>query len=1062
MKNFRFGVTSVCAALTFFAAVSDAHAWKPITHVYLAEEAVDDALDDGHVEIYRVDYDIGEVKEKIGDYAVPPSMLEALRARRAQYRAGVFGPDCYPDILTGAQVIHPNLETPAAEGTVDEDSWLSQLSISVFGANPETEAGPNTNDWLTYLWNVTFGEGAADEDRGSRNRAFVLGFLTHAAGDMFAHTLVNHFSGGEFELGDNAVRHVVLEGYIGKRTPGPASYEVSIGGGVDEFMYRNMVNAVPGSVLEQHLLKGKGTRFSLPRIFSTLRKDLEEEIAASERADLADRLIGIPVRAYKRAWVADIDEGLKEWPVLNHDLAVIIFFDSGDDASKFERAGEKAHEYVNEHLLSMIGFPDFVGGAEAVAESIVEAILPRELVRQIRDTFLNELFQYAFGINYDELKEYFQHSERSFDIVLNRGAPGASDNAPHPVSLQQFNAEQLRIQDTGYANPSEYFDWRRFPPAYNTVTMTKLLLLSQSEVNRLLEDLGASSRLEEPNIMLGFIKTLDGDNQWKKNDNKMVFAREPSVYRQIFMSQTGEEPRLESEAPASPEEGAAEGTAAPDISTPAEPRPAAGGAAGAQPPKEKPKTGSERRGDAARGAGAGPTGGGVPPVGGAVGSGGAATVPSPRPAPTSPAAPAPSPRQARQPLPATIDADELIEVCEGQTRSAHFKTDVMNVRLASGNPGIASVELKENTRVEITGHHIGETLITVHASVIRYQAGANVPLRADQPFESTVRVLVTDCAQRSLGDIYERTHSTLARVDRELGVIRQRALSEIVGKEQHDDSGYFTLTEQQINNTWFESVFARMEDFKRTLEEDKAAYETNQLGLTEFYKRCYEKANRAIQELWRTYLREAGSENGGWVPLLSAEILRANERLYTEERTEGKRLAAQFGYGTKEYHAGLAELKERQSQTKREIFYSVAERYRMVKDRLGDARSRWGSEMWNWQNFASSKGNEDSRVHTRAASDFRRDLYKLFDVGGRSDSALDFFMNSPGSPDRLITGYGEYEWCQSRPFPDLQLHRTSLGLLRMKDLGSTRVEALRRSSAENSGTGLGIPGTATE
>ncbi len=1044
MKIFRFGVGSLLAAVVFFSGGSQAHAWKPITHVYLAEEAVADALDDGRVEIRRVDYDTGEIKEKIGDYAVERAVLEALRARRAQYRAGVFGPDCYPDILTGQQVIHPDLGTPASEGAVHGEGWLYQLSARVFGADPASEAGPNTNDWLAYLWSLAFAEAGSEEDRGSRNRAFVLGLLTHAAGDMCAHAFINHFGGGNVELGDNAVRHVVLEGYIAKRAPGPGSYEVSIGGGVDEFMVRNMVNAVPGSALEERLLRGGGSRFSIPRIFSKLRADLEEEIAASERED---PWVGAPVRAYKRAWVADIDEGLKEWPVLNHELAVIIFFDRGAEASRFERARERAGEYVNEHLLSMIGFPDFVGGAAAVADRIAEAILPREMVRQIRETFLNELFEYAFGINYEELKAYLQHPERSFDLVLNRGAPGISDNAPQPVSLRQFNAEELKIQDAGYSNPSEYFDWRRFPPAYNTVTMTKLLLLGRGEINRLLADLGAASRLEEPNVMLGFIKTLDGDNQWQKNENKMVFAREPAVYRRIFMRQTGEEPPAAAPEPPG-EEQAPEGTAPEEALGRERPAPVEAGPEGSgrsltRPPKEKPKTGLEPARGATGRAGEATRPDGFPTTEAPRGGGARDVSPGPAPPPTGTAAPPRPP--ARQPLPATIDADDLIEVCEGQMRSAQFRTDVMNVHLSSGNPGVAGVELKEGNRVEITGHHIGETVITVRASVVRYQAGANVPLRADRPFEKTVRVRVTDCAQRALEEITERTRSTLGRVEREVGVIRPRALSEIAGKEQHSDAGYFSLTEQQIHDGWFAGVLARLEDFKRTLEEDQGACEAGQLGLPEFYKRCYEKGNRAIQELWGAYLREAGSEEQGWVPLLSAEIHRTNGRLGEEDRLERKRLAVQFGSGTKEYQAELAALKERQSQAKREVFYSVAERYRAVKDRLAEARRRWAQEMWNWRDFAASKGEGDSRVHARAAAAFRRDLHELFDVGGPNDSGLDFFMNMPGSPDRLSTGYDQYDWCKSRPFSDLQLHKDSPGLLRMKNLGSDRVEALRES-----------------
>ena len=61
--------------------------------------------------------------------------------------------------------------------------------------------------------------------------AFSYGFLTHAAGDMWAHTLVNDFAGGVFPgvsarspatplTAAIAVKHLIVEGYIGDATPG--------------------------------------------------------------------------------------------------------------------------------------------------------------------------------------------------------------------------------------------------------------------------------------------------------------------------------------------------------------------------------------------------------------------------------------------------------------------------------------------------------------------------------------------------------------------------------------------------------------------------------------------------------------------------------------------------------------------------------------------------------------------------------------------------------------------------------------------------------------------------
>ncbi|MBK7932723.1 MAG: hypothetical protein IPK01_04350 [Acidobacteria bacterium] len=62
------------------------------------------------------------------------------------------------------------------------------------------------------------------------------------------------------------------------------------------------------------------------------------------------------------------------------------------------------------------------------------------------------------------------------------------------------------------------------------------MLISKDSVNKLLTDLGSSDRLEKPDIMLGFLKTLDGDNQ----QAGMILGRDCSKYRQVFMSFAGE------------------------------------------------------------------------------------------------------------------------------------------------------------------------------------------------------------------------------------------------------------------------------------------------------------------------------------------------------------------------------------------------------------------------------------------------------------------------------------------------------------------------------------------
>lgn len=259
--------------LGILANAPPALAWKPTTHVYLGQQALKDALDDGKVSIYRVDYKNGKVLSKIGDYPVDSKILSALKANPSHYRAGILGPDAYPDILTGQMVIHPEPKSK----------------------DPSEIATSDSNAWLTSLWFATTPRG--------NDKAFVLGFLTHAAGDMYGHTFINNFTGAPFKITppegpENGVKHILVEGYIDKRLDkrelDSNFFNVSIGG-VEDFIYRNMVDAKPGTPLDTYLLKkgGGGTEFSVPRIYSTLRARLQADIDGyyAKKADYDRRYI---------------------------------------------------------------------------------------------------------------------------------------------------------------------------------------------------------------------------------------------------------------------------------------------------------------------------------------------------------------------------------------------------------------------------------------------------------------------------------------------------------------------------------------------------------------------------------------------------------------------------------------------------------------------------------------------------------------------------------------------------------------------------------------------------
>ena len=67
-----------------------------------------------------------------------------------------------------------------------------------------------------------------------------------------------------------------------------------------------------------------------------------------------------------------------------------------------------------------------------------------------------------------------------------------------------------------------------------------MILMAPSEVSRMLRDIGSKSTASGQNVMLGFMRTLDGNVQWR---NGMPAARDCVAYRKIFMKQAGDDGR---------------------------------------------------------------------------------------------------------------------------------------------------------------------------------------------------------------------------------------------------------------------------------------------------------------------------------------------------------------------------------------------------------------------------------------------------------------------------------------------------------------------------------------
>ncbi len=523
--HLRFAMAATLAC----TLVPLASAWKPKSHIYLADMALRE-VKDGKVPFYLVNYSTGQVISKVGDYAVDPAMYKAITQYRGVFNAGVLGPDAYPDIITGQCMIHP-------ENSYDQGS----------------------NSWLEHMWQNS-------KNADPKVRAFVAGFMFHAAGDMYMHTFVNHYAGGPFEMGTNALRHLVLEGYIGKQTPfiqdkGFSIFPSSGDNTVRDWIYQNMIKAPIGSTLENKLLViGSGktmdpARLSVPRIFSRLRNYLTQRLDEMNLSRFDYDVSAKIKKAYIKAWIQDIDSGLVAWPTFSEKVARLLVYNPNADMSSKEikeKLIDACNDYINQHLLSMAGLPDFVGLTRAQISDILDTLLGpfKEVIDEIKESMLNAILKSVTGYTPDEIIDYFNRPENYFDKILGPG----SKHDPDATNITLAEAKNLIKQANGQ------WDATSFAPAYNTIQMTKLILLPKSEVNRLIQDLQkvrnpnsqmlpvspSVTTMNEDNAMLGFNYMLDGSNQWrvhgKPNQMSMVMA---GVYSKLFMKQVGEDGHVE-------------------------------------------------------------------------------------------------------------------------------------------------------------------------------------------------------------------------------------------------------------------------------------------------------------------------------------------------------------------------------------------------------------------------------------------------------------------------------------------------------------------------------------
>lgn len=314
-------------------------AWKPYTHTKTLEPALAEVVRTGSVTING------------RRYPVRSEIKAALTNHSEFYDAGSIGPDGFPDIIFGQSIIHPE----------------------------------NTGAWLQHIhdraWAAQSDSSYTSEEK-SQILAFSYGYLTHAAGDMWAHTLINDISDGIFpaikdivtdvESAKIALRHTIIEGYIRAATAdfdsnperGPAPFGDISGNSTlgikfqapHRFVYETLVDPSANTPAP-----GRGVHLDM---FIELRDALDDEVNDKPSKPLAEL-----VKAYENSVddLADIKDAAKDalsaCDVIKHPLALVP--KSSDNVACLNALGKLG-------ITSVKSFENAVSGAQKTAAAATD------------------------------------------------------------------------------------------------------------------------------------------------------------------------------------------------------------------------------------------------------------------------------------------------------------------------------------------------------------------------------------------------------------------------------------------------------------------------------------------------------------------------------------------------------------------------------------------------------------------------------------------------------------------------------------------------------------------
>jgi hypothetical protein len=576
-------------------------AWRPKAHDLIANQAAcriiaTNCVPAGKGRPPGPEIDDGTVEIDGKSYPLRPEVRQAIADYPDYFRGGSLGPDAFPDVPQGEAFIHPDSKTKNGIVGCRHPAGAPPGEVEPScPSRPRRGRNSVTWQWLDHVYRSGWSaynrcQVPSCKPEAEQVLAFTYGFLVHAAGDVFGHTLVNgcvgifscpagyRFAEGEWPFYEDmlrdtrllpiAVRHVIIEGYVDKHTPATeTAINVPLGFLYSTFMDNSRAATLNrGPIIEAFFALRDLLKRERQRVLDDLNHQDKvclvsvgghcKKRAADPTDAPANPIEAELLRAEKRylnAWISNLERGLKAYPKLSLDVARVLFVPGATD--DFDHAQSKVLEvlrrYGLDYGLAMIGFPKALGPTiERIYEKIeevrefIDSLIPEwikkqlkwlthdaaELLENFQEWLADEIASIIKKITGVDIrvKEFIEHPERhinntAYPISFPSFAPG------QPNTGQQLDA--LMAITNGVAKPTVPFDLGRsgdapqFAAMHNSIVLAKLALLDAKGLNAVLADHGVAAHYRDTvrgpsvvlpaNIMLGWIRCIDCDHQWR-------------------------------------------------------------------------------------------------------------------------------------------------------------------------------------------------------------------------------------------------------------------------------------------------------------------------------------------------------------------------------------------------------------------------------------------------------------------------------------------------------------------------------------------------------------------